>query len=279
MKDFDNQKIIELAKKYGLTPKKSLGQNFLINDKVVFDTIKAANLDFKDTIVEIGPGFGVLTEELVKKFKKVIVIEYDKAAIEYIKNKFGNQIELIEGDVLNISNQEIFDKAGGEYHIIANIPYSITSPILQKFTESEPKPESLTLMIQKEVAQRVTAKVGDMSILAVAVQFYGNPQYLFTVPKTDFWPSPAVDSAVIRFVPDDIYQKKLKVTLKDFFRVVKFGFAARRKKLVNTLAAGLHLEPKDISPIITSFDINPMARAQELSLDQWVALANMIYKK
>jgi 16S rRNA (adenine1518-N6/adenine1519-N6)-dimethyltransferase len=271
------EEVQRLASRYNLTPSKSKGQNFLLDDQVVLDIAHASGVGEGDHVIEVGPGFGVLTQELLRKGADVHVIELDVHAIAYIKDALGEAVDLIQGDVLSFSNQELAERVGESYHVVANIPYNITSPILRKFTEEAPRATSMTLMIQKEVAQRVSARPGQMSILAIALQLYGQVNYLFEVPKEVFWPQPKVDSGVIHWVKDESIRKNLKVSERDFFRIVKFGFSAKRKKLVNTLAAGLHRKPSEIAPLLKDVGVTENARAQELSLQQWIDLANKIY--
>lgn len=268
----------QLISQYGLSPTKSKGQNFLLDDAVLERIVAFSGIKNGDRVVEIGPGFGALTEYILQKTDKLTLIELDDALYGYQKKTYGTRTKILHTDVLRATNQEIFDAAGGEYHIVANIPYNITSPILQKFSEDIPKPKSATFMIQKEVAQRVCAKAGEMSILAVAIQLYADVEYGFEVKRDLFWPSPEVDSAVIKITPRDTNTSKLTISEKDFFRVVKFGFSSKRKKLVNTLSAGLHKKPADIRPLLESLGFDENARAQELSVEQWIMLATEVAK-
>ena len=263
----------KLIAQYGLSPTKSKGQNFLLDEGVLEHIVSFSEIKNGDRVVEIGPGFGALTEVILQKTDKVTLIELDDALYGYQKKTYASRAKIIHKDVLRVTNQEIFDTAGGEYHVVSNIPYNITSPIIQKFTEIQPKPVTMTLMIQKEVAQRICSKPGDMSILSVAVQLYADVQYGFEVKRALFWPAPQVDSAVIKITPHKRYTDQLKVSEKDFFRIVKFGFAAKRKKLVNTLAAGLHKEASDIKPYLEKIGLHENVRAQELSVEQWIVLA------
>jgi len=267
--------IQRLAQQYGLAPSKSKGQNFLINEKRIDEIIAASGVQRGERVVEIGPGFGVLTHGLVAAGAKVTVVELDQQALVFLRKEYGNTIKIIEGDILRTPTAEL---ANGEpYRVIANIPYNITAKILRKFTEEAPLPTSMTLMVQKEVAQRLSAKPGDMSIIAVSVQFYADVSYITTVNREEFWPAPEVDSAILHLKLHDRNVAALGVPVRDFFRVVKFGFAARRKMLSNTLAAGLHLKPAEVLPLLEAIGANPKARAQELSMAQWMQLTQHIY--
>lgn len=274
----DLARIKQLAEHYGLNPSKSKGQNFLHSVEVVQGMVESADLKPGSNVLEIGPGFGILTEQLVKAGLNVVAVELDNKAAAYIRQTYGSKenFKLLEGDILEMKNQDLADTLGGEYHVIANIPYNITSPIIRKFLTFEPRPLSLTLLVQDEVAERVAAEPGQMSILAVSVQLYADAMYIMKVPKELFWPSPEVNSAVLSIRLHDKNVKKLKVSEKQFFQVVKFGFAAKRKKLANNLGAGFRLQPSETAKWLESVGFGVNARAQELSIDDWIKLVNFL---
>lgn len=269
-------RIHNLMKKYNLTPSKSKGQNFLIDENIVTQIIKIANIETNTNVLEIGPGFGVLTSQLVQKSGKLLVVELDKNAIEYLKEEFKD-LQIIEDDILNIPVCEIAGKLDGVYKVVANIPYNITSRIIRNFTQSQCSPVELILMVQKEVGQRVVAKAGKMSKLSVSVQFYADASYELDVPRDKFIPIPAVDSGVIKIAKNDKYQKLLKVSERDFFRVVTFGFAAKRKKLSNNLSAGLVIPQSKAVELMEKVGLESGVRAQNLTVQNWIDLANLIY--
>lgn len=271
-------RIQQLAEHYGLNPSKSKGQNFLHSQEVVEAIVASADLKPGTNVLEIGPGFGILTEHLMKAGFNVVAVELDNKAAAYIRQTYGakENFTLLEGDILEMKNEYLADNLGGEFHVIANIPYNITSPIIQKFLTYEPRPLSMTLLVQDEVAERIAAQAGQMSILAVSVQLYADAQYIMKVPKEFFWPSPEVNSAVINIRLHDKNVKKLKVTEKQFFQVVKFGFAAKRKKLANTLGAGFRLAPSVTAKWLADLGFGVNARAQELSVEDWIRLANYL---
>jgi len=261
-----------------IIPKKSLGQNFLKDADIVRKIIASVNLKADETIVEIGPGEGALTEELGRNCKKVIALEIDKHLVEKLREKFQkkNNIEIIEGDVIEkkilrlIANRKFEFKS---YRVIANIPYYITSPIIRLFLEAEFPPEEMILMVQKEVAERIAAKPGQMSILTVSVRYYAEPEILFTVPRAAFCPVPEVDSAVLKisnfkFRPPDPERKK-------FFRLVRAGFCAKRKTLANNLSNSLHLDKKNVEEKLSSLNFRPTVRAQELSVENWQKIVEL----
>ncbi len=297
--------IKEILKKQGIQPSKKLGQNFLINKKVLFKIINSADIAKKDTILEIGPGLGTLTLELAKKAKKVITVEKDPKMIEILKEtlKSFKNVKIIQGDILkynfqfSISNleplrfarcnsfgikQSIFNfQFSKKYKIVANLPYYIVSPVIRKFLESKYPPKEMFLMVQKEVAQRICAKPSKMSILAVAVQFYAEPKILFKVSKGSFWPQPKVDSAFLKIKP---FSNPKEVNPDLFFKIVKAGFSHPRKQLANNLSKelalsppnGLKLNKEQIKTLLLDIGIEPSIRAEALTIDDWIKLTKAL---
>lgn len=259
-----------LLNKFGISPRKEQGQNFLIDDGVIEDIIRVAQLSPDDTVLEIGPGFGVLTTALAEHAGRVITIEQDRdifPAVEALAEQYKN---------ITAVNQSIQEahlvKIGLEhenYKLVANLPYSVTSWILRQFTEREPAPTTMTVMVQKEVAERVAAQPGQMSVLACAVQLYCTAKIVREVDKTSFHPQPKVQSAVLHIKRREQPQS---ADPHAFMRLVKQGFAAKRKKLRNNLAGSLHTTTDIITTALKHVGASPDARAQELSLEQWEAL-------
>lgn len=253
-----------------------LGQNFLINQDIAKKIVESADLGADDLVLEIGPGKGILTEELVKKAGKIVAVEIDEKLVYFLKNKFIHQenIQLIFGNILKISLKKILRGEAPKYKIVANLPYYITSPVIRLFLEAEFPPSEMILMVQKEVAERITAKPGHMSMLAVSVQYYAKPEILFNVGKENFEPVPEVESAVIRISritkPD-----KTRIKTNGFFRVVRAGFCAKRKTLANNLANSFHLDKKIVEEKLRMAGISPTARAQELSVEDWKSLSKL----
>ena len=193
----------KLLKKYNLRPSRRLGQNFLVDEKVLRKIIEAAELSKNDIVLEIGPGIGNLTVKLAKRVKKVVAVEKDQRMIEILKEtlKDFKNVKIIKADILKFS-PKIYNLKSKIYKVVANIPYYLTSPLIRKFVETvEVKPQLLVLMVQKEVAQRICTKPPDMSILAVSVQFYAKAEIISFVSKKSFWPQPKVDSAIIKIIP------------------------------------------------------------------------------
>lgn len=222
----------------------------MTNKRILAKIINAANLSKKDVVLEIGPGTGILTLELAKYAKKVIAVEKDKRLCEMLNARNAGNVRIINADILDYKLQAI------SYKLIANLPYYITSPVIRKFLETDKPPQLMVLMVQKEVAQRIVAKPPHMNLLAIAVQFYARPEIISYVSKESFWPVPKVDSAIIKIVPRPIPE----IDTKKFFELVKKGFSSKRKMLKNNLGR----------------DIGSNARAQELSIEQWLNLYKML---
>jgi 16S rRNA (adenine1518-N6/adenine1519-N6)-dimethyltransferase len=263
--------------------KKSLGQNFLKDAEVLGRIIKAAKLSSDDVVVEIGPGEGALTELLAGVCKKVIAIELDDRLIEPLHTKFvGNKnVEIIHDDILKLNLPDLMEKELKEmgttnYKVVANIPYYITAPIVRLFLETKIPPIEMMFMVQKEVAERICAKAGEMSILAVSVQYYARPLFLFTVFKESFFPVPKVDSAIIHISRNVKDQEPSAEETKKFFRVVKSGFSAKRKTLINNLANSLQIDKKEIEDKLGQIGFSPSVRAQELGVDNWKKLVEKL---
>jgi len=231
--------IKEILSKYSARPSKGLGQNFLIDKNVLKKIIGAADLNKNDVVLEVGPGIGTLTQELAKNAKKVIAVEKDKIMIKILGEtlKDYKNIEIINGDILrilnfkfSILNQNLISQFSN-YKVVSNIPYYLTSPLIRKFLESDNKPSEIILMVQKEVAQRICSKPPDMSLLAVSVQFYADVKIISYVSKNCFWPSPKVDSAIIKIIPGRI---KIKLTQFYFLKLLKPDFLIQENNLLVT---------------------------------------------
>jgi len=263
--------------------KKSLGQNFLKDAEVLGRIIKAAGLSSDDVVVEVGPGQGALTELLAGVCKKVVAIELDDRLIEPLHTKFvGNEnVEIIHDDILKLNLPELMEKelkasAAKGYKVVANIPYYITAPIIRLFLETKIPPSVVMFMVQKEVAERIAAKPGEMSILAVSVQYYAKAEFLFTVFKESFSPVPKVDSAIIKITYNSQLTTNNREEVKKFFRIVKSGFSAKRKTLINNLSNGLQIDKKEIEEKLGSIGFSPSVRAQELGVEDWKKLQNLL---
>lgn len=281
-KNLSNLGVIkELLKDHGLFLTKSLGQNFLINP---FVCPRIAELGgAKDSFVlEVGAGIGVLTKELSKLAKKVCAVEIDKRLISILNDTLSefDNIEIINEDILNLDLEKLLkEKANGmNIKVCANLPYYITSPILMHILESKLLIESITVMVQKEAAKRICAKPGtrDCGSISLAVSYYSTPKLLFNVSRGSFYPKPNVDSAVIKLdinkvKPVNVYSEK------DFFELIKAAFSQRRKVLINPVSKLWNVSKKELKKKLISLDIDPSARAEQLSLKQFADISNSKY--
>ena len=263
----------KLLKKYNLRPSRRLGQNFLVDEKVLRKIIEAAELSKNDIVLEIGPGIGNLTVKLAKRVKKVVAVEKDQRMIEILKEtlKDFKNVKIIKADILKFS-PKIYNLKSKIYKVVANIPYYLTSPLIRKFVETvEVKPQLLVLMVQKEVAQRICTKPPDMSILAVSVQFYAKAEIISFVSKKSFWPQPTVDSAIIKIIPRKS-ALPIRVNPLLFFKVVRAGFSQPRKQLANNFSKKLGIDKIKVREWLLKNKIQPTQRAETLNLEDWINL-------
>lgn len=265
-----------LLKQYDLRPSKGLGQNFLVDRAILAKIAAAAELTPGDTVLEIGAGLGTLTEHLARAAGRVVTVELDERLMGVLRDTLSgfDNVEIVQGDILALDPATLVAPAT-RYKVVANLPYYITSAVLRHLLEASLQPQRLVVTVQREVAERITARPGQMSLLAVSVQFYGRPQVLFRIRPGSFYPSPGVESAVVRV---DMYDAP-PVDVEDtdvFFRVVKAGFAQRRKQLHNTLAGGLHLPPEEVAARLREAGVDPKRRAQTLSLEEWARVAQAL---
>lgn len=255
-------------------PKKSLGQHWLHDRSVLADIADLAEITSEDTVLEIGPGLGTLTSELLRRAKNVIAVEFDPDLARKLPGQFpGKNLEVINEDILLFD----FNNLPANYKVVANVPYYITSKIVQRLMTAQNKPAITVLLVQKEVAQRLAAEPGDMSILAVSAQVYAEVTLGDIVPAELFTPPPKVDSQVV------VLKTRSKSLLgdaneKDFFRVVKAGFSAKRKKLRSSLAGGLGMAKPQVEILLENANISSDGRAEDLSLADWSGLVKVVEK-
>lgn len=263
----------ELCRLYQISPARSKGQNFLINEAVYEEIINSADLKKTNEVLEVGPGLGFLTARLAAAVRQVTAVELDDKLAAFLQAGLSAQevknVQIINEDVLQFKE----DQLSRPYKIVANLPYNISSFFLRKFLSTNFRPELMVLLLQKEVAERIVAQVGNMSILSVSVQYYAQAELIKIVPPSDFWPAPKVESAIIKIKP---YQNSLKykdqAQTEAFFRLVRMGFSAKRKMLKNNLAAGLNLEAKNLEEVLVFKGFNPKIRAEDLSVNDWQKL-------
>jgi 16S rRNA (adenine1518-N6/adenine1519-N6)-dimethyltransferase len=255
----------------GLTPSKALGQNFLHDRGVVRRIAESAGIEPDDTVLEVGPGLGILTEELAARARRVVAVELDPRLAAYLPAVMPANVDVVHADALEVDPVSL---VGPDYRVVANLPYSVGNAILRRMQEADPPPRSLTVMVQREVAERMCASPPAMSILAVAVQFYGVPRILFRVGGGAFVPPPSVESAVIQITT---HAPPLpRADHAAFFRVVQAGFAQKRKQLANTLSAGLRVKRAAVVAALAAAGIAPTERAERLTVADWVRLYQMM---
>jgi len=257
--------------------KKGLGQNLLKDGNQIRKIMASISLSPTDVILEIGPGTGAITFEMAKIAKTIVCVEKDREMIIALNQKIEEEgiknIEIINEDILKLFNNDKLNIKIKKYKIVANIPYYLTSALIRNLLEIKNPPEDIFLMIQKEVGERICAKPGDMSILAIAVQYYANPKILFTVPKGCFYPSPKIDSVFIRITPKGVSKNN------EYFKLIKAGFSHPRKQLIGNLSRELKIDKEIIKKWLEDNNLKPGERAEVLSLPQWDSLFTLLKKK
>ncbi len=272
-----------LLRRFDLQARKSLGQHFLIDQEVLESITSAAELTPADVVIEIGPGLGVLTGELARQAGWVVTVELDSGLADTLEQTLASfdNVSIINEGILQIDPAALLEEQKARfppivdspfsYKVVANLPYYITSPVLRHFLEASLKPQLMVVMVQKEVAEVIVAKPGRMSLLSISVQFYGEPEIISYVPARCFYPAPEVDSAIIKVT---LYpQPAVAVKNKEgFFELVRAGFCAPRKQLVNSLAQGLRLAKAEVLSLLEEAAIVPRRRAETLTLEEWARL-------
>lgn len=279
-----------------MRPNKAFGQNFLVDRAVLQRIIEAAEIEPTDQVLEVGAGTGVLTRELAKQARRVVAVELERDMLALLEKTTGHlhNVELLARNLLYLDPREVFEQE--PYKLVANLPYYITAPTFRHFLESGNAPRLLVVMVQYEVAQRIVAGPGDMSLLGVSIQFYGQPKIIAHVPARAFYPAPKVDSAILRvdvrdwvLIPtanelrpslrlqvvgqSDRNQVPLTREERDsFFRLVQAGFAERRKQLHNSLTHHLHHKNEEVRASLIAASIDPSRRAETLSIEDWLRL-------
>lgn len=259
----------QLLSAFGFDPKKSLGQNFLFDENVLGKIVAAADIEPDDEVLEIGPGLGHLTEQLLKTAVPVTAVELDQRFLPHLTNMLNDyaNFKLVHGDILEVQPETLFAQP---YKVVANVPYYITGAILRHLLSSEPKPIRMVMTIQKEVGERLSAEPPNMSLLSATTQFYGVPKLVSVIKAGAFWPRPDVDSAIVRI---DLHGKRpLPFSEEDaFMHLLKAGFSQKRKQLKNNLKQ-LGLKGKSLTAVFHQANVDPTRRAQTLSLEEWTAV-------
>ena len=263
----------KLLEKYHLRPHKGLGQNFLSDDTVLAGIADAAGIPEHAAVLEVGPGLGSLTRHLAERAERVTAVELDKDLIPVLRKEFADcpNVEIVQGDILEFSPDEYFTDS--DYYVAANIPYYITSAVIRHLLEGKARPKRLALTVQKEVAERICAAPGKLSLLALSVQVYGKADMPMVIPAAAFYPEPNVDSAVVRI---ELYDEPLipQDRMDDFFALAKAGFGQKRKTLRNSLSSNLHISGAEAESKLLRAGIDPIRRAETLTIEEWKSLLN-----
>lgn len=278
------QDLKNLLRNNKIKPNFTYGQNFLVDDDVLSEIVEAAGVTSADTVLEIGPGIGNLTRLLCERAGFVLSIEKDpqfQQILFNIKKDYRENFRYEIADALTFDFETAlsdYSLPTTNYKLVANIPYYITGKILQIFLNKKNKPSEIVVLTQKEVADNVVAKAGDLSVLAISVQLFGQPEIVEIVPAKSFYPAPKVDSAILKI---KLFKKpKYKISdEKIFFKIVKACFSGKRKQLHNTLTSNLKLPKEKVLEILNELKINPMARPQEISIEKWIELSDKINLK
>lgn len=258
-----------------MRPNKSFGQNFLVDRSVLNEIVEAAEITPSDEVLEVGAGTGVLTRELAKHARRVVAVELERDMLAFLAkttSQYSN-VEIMERNLLYLDPTEVFGTA--PYKLVANLPYYITAPTFRHFLESANPPRLMIVMVQQEVAERITAGPGDLSLLAISIQLYGKPRIVARVPASAFYPAPKVDSAILRvdMSPDVPLSPSER---NSFFRLVQAGFSEKRKQLHNSLTHGLHYKNELIRDWLHEASIDGSRRAETLSIDEWLVLWRVV---
>lgn len=261
-----------LMAELGIRPNKGLGQHFLFERGVVERMVRQAAVTEDDVVLEIGPGLGILTSELIRKAHQVIAVERDRSLVAHLREAFGDvpRFELIDGNALTLSNDELIPR-GEIFDVVANLPYSVGTAILRRLIEQPRKPRRITVMLQREVAERLVAQPPEMSVLSVATQVFAEARLAFTVSPTVFIPPPKVESAVVVL---DVYDPP-RLPLESqvlFFRIVNAGFRQKRKQVANSISDVLRVPKPLVAAWLVNSKVDPMRRAETLSVEEWLAL-------
>ncbi len=254
-------------------PRKRFGQHFLTDPNILHRIVAAANVEPGDVVLEIGPGLGSLTRALLESGARVASVEIDRDLVRSLSEqaRANPQLTVIEGDFLTAPPHTWLERAGigqGRYKVVANLPYYITSAILRRLLEAQYQPDSMVVMVQREVARQITARPGEMSLLAVSVQFYGEAQMVGMVPAGAFRPPPKVDSAIVRVIVQHP-SRFPEVDPDRFFKLVRAGFGEKRKQLRNSMARSLQMAPEEVGIKLARARIDSRRRAETLSLEEW----------
>jgi len=272
-----------LLRRFGLRARKGLGQHFLVDRGVLGTILEAAELAPGDTVIEVGPGLGILTEELARRAGRVIAVELDERLAGVLQKRLSSlaNVSVVRGDILKLAPAGLIQREKVEsssYKVVANLPYYITSPVLRHFLEASLKPGLMVLMVQQEVAEALVARPGKMSLLSASVQFYARPEIVGLVPADRFYPEPKVSSAILKIEP--YLEPVVRVSdAGSFFELLRAGFASPRKQIANSLMRGLKLPKEEVLTLLSAAEIMPQRRAESLNLEEWRRLFEVFMQR
>jgi 16S rRNA (adenine1518-N6/adenine1519-N6)-dimethyltransferase len=259
-----------LCQEAGLSPKKRFGQNFLLDEDIYERMADYGELQPGETVLEVGPGLGELTKRLARRAKEVLAVEYDEDLARILpgimKKEGVENVQVLQSDILLLEKDRLYDK------IVANLPYNISAKFLSQYLAERRRPKLMVLLLQKEVVERICAGPGQMSLLSLSVQYFALPEQLDKVPARSFWPAPKVDSSIVRLRTKNDLPDLGGKSERDFFRLARIGFSAKRKMLKNNLASGFHISELAAREHLLEAGLKEKARAQELSLLDWIRL-------
>ncbi len=276
----------EILKKIGLSPKKFLGQNFLVSEQTTDKILDTARLRSEDIVLEVGSGLGVLTRKMAERVAKVIAVEKDQELADWLEKELESfpNVEIVAGDILEI-NRDWRLEIDEQHKVVSNLPFNISKIVIKKLLQKYNPPTEMTLMVQKEVAESICSQPPKMDLISVAVQLYAEPEYVQTVPRNHFWPQPKVNAAIIRLTTRPSYwrarteKERRFVNQELFFKLARAGFGHRRKQLTGLLQKELGLDRQKVIKLLKECDINPKARAETLSVQKWMELTEKVEKE
>jgi len=247
---------------------KGLGQNFLISKDIVRKLVDLSSLGKDDFVLEIGPGLGAITNELISRTKEVLAVEKDSRLTDLLNKHLNvDNFKVINQDILDFDEKDL-----KEYSVVSNLPFSVSTNVIRKFLESSNPPKKLIVITQKEVAQRMKSSVPDMNILSIAIQFYADVRILFNISKGNFFPRPKIESSVVEIIP----KEKPKTNEKEFFKLIKAAFSSPRKKSFNNISSGLGIDKEKLKEIFDKLNIDPGRRSETFTIEEWVNINNLL---
>ncbi|MDO8495548.1 MAG: 16S rRNA (adenine(1518)-N(6)/adenine(1519)-N(6))-dimethyltransferase RsmA [bacterium] len=262
--------------KLKIRPNKLLGQNFLVNPHIQEEIVAAGEIGPEDIVIEVGPGTGLLTKPLLSTGAKILAVEKDRQLAELLGESLidSPNLEIIPEDILQFKPQN-YKLEEGQYKVLGNIPYYLTSHLIRTILEEWPRPAAIVLMIQKEVAQRIVALPPKLNLLALSIQFYGQAKIIRHVAKGNFRPAPKVDSSIIKIIPEELSAERSRL-VTPFFRIIKAAFSGKRKQLINSLSSGLSIPKTELEAAFQKVNIDSKRRPESLNIQEWLRLTSLL---